>query len=146
MIDVQQMEIYIGRTHRETDRIVSLHQPFVRPIVRGKEYANVELGSKINASLVNGYSFIDRLSWADCNEGSYLMQSIGQYKKRQGYYRSSVAADSIYCTRENRGGLKALGIELIGSQLGRAPKTGKVKLDTGERNLLEGKFGQGKTR
>ncbi len=41
MIYVQQMEMYIGRTHRVTDRIVSLHQPYVRPIVRGKEQANV---------------------------------------------------------------------------------------------------------
>jgi hypothetical protein len=57
-----------------------------------------------------------------------------------------VAADRIFCTRENRRSLKALGIELIGSQLGRPPKTGKVQLDPGERNPIEGKFGQGKTR
>lgn len=74
MIYVQQMEMYVGRTHRVTDRIVSLHQPYVRPIVRGKEQANVDFGSKINVSLVNGYSFIDRLSWDAYNEGSYLME------------------------------------------------------------------------
>ncbi len=146
MIYVQQMEMYIGRTHRVTDRIVSLHQPYVRPIVRGKEQANVEFGSKINVSLVNGYSFIDRLSWDAYNEGSYLMESIEKYKRRHGYYPSCVAADRIYCTRKNRRSLKALGIELIGRQLGRPPKTGKVKLDPGERNPIEGKFGQAKTR
>jgi hypothetical protein len=114
--------------------------------VRGKEQANVEFGSKINVSLVNGYSFIDRLSWDAYNEGSYLIGSIEKYKKRHGYYSSCVSADRIYYTRENRRGLKAPVIELIGRQLGRPPKTGKVKLDPGERNQIEGKFGQGKTR
>jgi hypothetical protein len=35
---------------------------------------------------------------------------------------------------------------LIGRELDLPPKTGKVKLDLGERNQIEGKFGQGKTR
>jgi hypothetical protein len=34
---------------------------------------------------------------------------------------------------------------LIGRQLGHPPKTGKVKLDSGERNLIERKFAQTKT-
>jgi transposase, IS5 family len=33
------------------DRIVSIHQPHVRPFVRGKTKAKVEFGTKINASL-----------------------------------------------------------------------------------------------
>jgi len=80
------------------------------------------------------------------NEGSYLMESIEKYIGLNGYYPSCLAADRIYCTRENRRSLKALGIELIGRQLGRLLKTDKVKLDPGERNPIEGKFGQGKTR
>ena len=60
-IYAQQLEMYNGRINRVTDRIVSLYQPHVRPIVRGKERANVEFGSKINVSLINGYSFIDWL-------------------------------------------------------------------------------------
>jgi hypothetical protein len=145
-IYAQQLEMYSGRTHRVTDRIVSLYQPHVRPIVRGKERASVEFGSKINVSLIDGYSFIDRLSWDAYNEGSYLMQPIDKYKTRHGYYPSSVSVDRLYCTRENRRKLKELVIDLIGRQLGRPPKSGKVKLDPGERNPIEGKFGQGKTR
>lgn len=80
------MEMFIGRTHRVTDRIVSLHQPYVRLIVRRKEQANDEFGSKISVSLVNGYSFIDRLAWDAYNEASYLMESIKKYKKRHGYF------------------------------------------------------------
>jgi IS5 family transposase len=41
-----------NKTHSLVDRIVSIHQPQVRPIVRGKEKSKVELGSKINVSLV----------------------------------------------------------------------------------------------
>ncbi len=72
--------MYIDRKHRVTARIVSLHQPYVRPIVKGKEQANVQFGSKINVSLVNGFSFIDRLSWDAYNEESYLLESIEKYK------------------------------------------------------------------
>jgi hypothetical protein len=60
------------------------------------------------------------------------MKSIGKYKRRYGYYPSCVATVRIYCARENRRSLKALGIELIGRQLGRPSKTGKVKLDLGD--------------
>ncbi len=35
---------------------------------------------------------------------------------------------------------------MIGRQLGRPPKSCKVKLDPSERKPIEGKFGQGKTR
>lgn len=38
-------------------------QPHVRTIVRGKTNAKVEFVSKINVSLMNGYAFIDKLSW-----------------------------------------------------------------------------------
>jgi IS5 family transposase len=74
------------------------------------------------------------------------MESIDKYKILHGYYPASVSVDRIYCTRENRRQLKELGIDVSGRQLGRPPKSGKLKLDPGERNLIEGKFGQGKTR
>jgi hypothetical protein len=53
--------------------------------------------------------------------------------------------DQIYCTQENRRQLKALGIKLVGRQLGRPPKIPTMKLDPGDLNTIEGKFGQGKT-
>jgi hypothetical protein len=57
------------------------------------------------------------------------MESIEKYKRRHGYYPSRVSADMDYYTRENRRSLKWLGNELIGRQLGRPSKSGKVKLD-----------------
>jgi hypothetical protein len=58
----QQDQMYSNRTHSVPNRVVSIHQSHVRPIVRGKEKAKVEFGSKINVSLVNGYKFVDQLS------------------------------------------------------------------------------------
>jgi IS5 family transposase len=60
----------------------------VRPIVRGKEKAKVEFGSKINVSLVDGYAFLDYLSWEPYNEGGYLIRSVEMYKQRHKYYPS----------------------------------------------------------
>jgi len=59
----QQLEMFEKRTHQVDHRIVSIHQPHVRPIVRGKSRANTEFGAKIRLSLVDGYSFLDTLSW-----------------------------------------------------------------------------------
>ena len=146
MVYAQQVEMYRKRSHSVEDRIVNIHQPYVRPIVRGKEKAKVEFGSKINVSLINGYSFIDHFSWDAFNEGSHLKESIYKYKIRHGYYPAEVSVDQIYCTRSNRKMLNDLNIKLIGRKLGRPPKSGKEKLDPGDRNPIEGKFGQGKTR
>jgi hypothetical protein len=44
----QQLLMYKTKTHRVDDRIVSIHQPHVRPIVRGKSNTDVEFGAKIN--------------------------------------------------------------------------------------------------
>ena len=53
---------------RIEDRIVSINQPHIRPIVRGKAGSSVEFGAKISASCVDGYVFLDRLSWDNFNE------------------------------------------------------------------------------
>jgi len=71
-------------------RIVSIHQPHVRPIVRGKERAKTEFECKMNLSLVKGYAFIDQLSWDAFNEGTFLKEPIEKYKARTGYYPKEV--------------------------------------------------------
>ena len=43
----QQKYMYDNHTHSVPDRIVSISQPFVRPMVRGKEGKPVELGAKL---------------------------------------------------------------------------------------------------
>lgn len=141
----QQQEMYEARTHKVADRIVSIHQPHVRPIVRGKSRAKTEFGSKIHLSLVEGYSFLDIISWDAFNEGSCLMDYVEKYRERFGFYPAKVLADKIYCSRENRKHLKEKGIRLAAKPLGRpsAKAVGK-HVSPGERNPIEGKFGQAK--
>ena len=139
----QQQEMYDNHVHTVSDRIVSIHQPHVRPIVRGKSQARVEFGAKIHVSLIDGISFLDELSWDAYNEGNHMMEYVEQYKTRFGFYPREVLADQIYCTRENRRLLKEKNIDLIAKPLGR-PSAVKKYVRPGQRNPIEGKFGQAK--
>jgi hypothetical protein len=142
----QQKFMFTSKTHSVEDRIVSIHQPHVRPIVRGKSNANVEFGAKINVALVGGFSFLDDMSWDAYNEGTRLQDCVEKYRLRFGYYPESVLVDKIYCNRENRAYLKERGIHLKAKPLGRPSKQAlSNQVSPGERNPIEGKFGQAKT-
>jgi transposase, IS5 family len=141
----QQQEMFKANKHTVEDRIVSIHQPHVRPIVRGKRNAKVEFGAKIQIGLSEGLCYLDHLSWDAYNEGQYLERSVEEYKRRKGYYPKEVLADKIYCTRANRAWLKGKDILLKAKPLGR-PKALSIQVSPGERNPIEGKFGQAKTR
>jgi hypothetical protein len=139
----QQAEMYKNKTHQVDHRIVNIHQPHVRPIVRGKKVAKTEFGAKIQVSLMNGIAFLEDLSWEAFNESTRLMDAVERYKKRFGFYPKELLADKIYCTRDNRSKLKLLGITLKAKPLGR-PKAVEAHVSPGERNPIEGKFGQAK--
>jgi len=102
----QQYQMYKSRIKRCDDRIVSISQPHVRPIVRGKAGRSVEFGSKISVSLMGRLAFVDHLGWDAFNESKDLIGQVKAYKKRFGFYPESVHADGIYGTRENRKWLK----------------------------------------
>jgi len=145
----QQKEMYTNKTHSTAHRIVSIHQPHVRPMVRGKAGSNVEFGSKIGISVYNGLAFLDMLSWESYNETVDLEISADNYKKRNGYYPAKINADQIYMTRKNRNWCKERDIILNGKPLGRPTENTKEKLKelkkgVSERNCVEGKFGQAK--
>lgn len=149
----QQRQMYEQRSHQVEDRIVSIHQPHVRPMVRGKAKARVEFGAKVSVSLVNGYAFLERQSWDNFNEGVTMIESLEAYKARFGTYPKAVLADQIYRTRENRAFCKTHGIRLSGPALGRPAKGEEAaeqkrlaKEDAGGRNAIEGKFGEGKRK
>lgn len=142
----QQKSMLANKSHKVADRIVSIHQPHIRPIVRGKLNAKVEFGAKIQLTLMNGFAFLDEFSWDAFNEGKCLLSSVEKYKQRWGYYPEIVLADKIYCNRENRKALKELKIVLKAKPLGR-PKAGEQSsVSPGERNPIEGKFGQAKVK
>ena len=145
----QQKEMHIHKKHSTSNRIVSIHQPHVRPMVRGKAGSDVEFGSKIGICVHNGLTYLDHLSWESYNETEDLKTSAENYKKRNGYYPAKINADQIYITRENRKWCKERNILLNGKPLGRPSEQTKerikeLKQGVGERNCVEGKFGQGK--
>lgn len=141
----QQKWMYDNRTHSIEHRIVSIHQPHVRPIVRGKTNAYVEFGAKIQMSIMNGITFLEDLSWDAFNEGTRLISTVENYNRRFGYYPKKVFADKIYCNRDNRAKLKALKIDLVAKPLGRPSLAVDNHIRPGDRNPIEGKFGQAKT-
>ena len=147
----QQEEMYKEKKRRIEDRIVNIYQPYVRPMVRGKEGKEVEFGAKASVSLIGRMSFINRLSWDAYNEGIDLKGQVERYKALMGYYPEVVIADKIYGTRENREYLRERGIRFSGKALGRPKEEEKSKEEKrkekeerGIRNRIEGKFGQGK--
>ncbi len=154
----QQQWMYENRCRRISGRIVSISQPHVRPIVRGKASAPTEFGAKLSASLVNGSVFLDRLDWDPFNESGDLVEQIKTYKQRFGCYPESVHCDAIYRTRDNRRFCKKYNIRMSGPPLGRPPKkTSENTQELRDRKLqqrqdeldripIEGKFGQSKRR
>lgn len=154
----QQRWMYENRCHRISDRIVSISQPHVRPIVRGKASASTEFGAKLSASLVDGFVFLDHLDWNSFNESGDLIEQVKTYKQRFGCYPESVHCDKIYRTRDNRKFCKSHSIRISGPPLGRPPKVTtqnadalkaeklQQRQDELDRIPIEGKFGQGKRR
>ncbi len=148
----QQRWMFDHRQNRTEDRIVSISQPHVRPVKRGKAGASAEFGAKLSASLADGFVFVDRISWDNYNESKDLKCQIETYRRRFGFYPESVHADKIYRNRENRKFCKELGIRLSGPPLGRPPKhidpqvKKQARQDEVDRIPIEGKFGQGKRR
>lgn len=146
----QQEEMLREGKHTCENRIVSIHQPHVRPIVRGKAKAKVEFGAKIGVSIVSGYSFIDHHSWDAYNEASDLTVHIEKYKERFGCEPKRFFGDKIYLNRENRRILKEKEIQIMGRPLGRPPKNPtqgqleRERIGVSLRNEAEAQFGTSK--
>ena len=148
----QQLWLYENNKKSIDYRIVSLNQPHIRPIVRGKAGQAVEFGAKLSASYFYGYVFLDRISWNNFNESTDLKIQIESFKEYTGYYPESVHVDKIYRTQKNRAWCKERGIRISGPPLGRPPayiskeKKKQAASDEKIRSSIEGKFGQGKRR
>ncbi len=116
----QQKTMHDNKTHRIPNRIVSIEQPYLRPIVRGKVKAPVEFGVKFDLSVdESGYGRIEKISFDPYNEAKSLIDAIEAYRKREGHYPERVLADQIYRNRENRKFCKEHGIRISGPKLGR---------------------------
>ena len=150
----QQTVLLHGNTRSIPDRLVSLVQRWVRPIVRGKARAAVEFGAKISVSVQNGFPFLHRISWDPYNEGGDLIAQAEKYKSDNGCYPERICADRIYINTKNRRFCTRVGIRLSGKRLGRPPKDQnrnaehkqQLLADQRKRNEVEGVFGTGKRK
>lgn len=115
--------MYEHKVHSVPDRIVSISQPYIRPIVRGKAAAPVEFGAKIDLSLdEKGMARIEKMSFDAYNESDVLIEAVKRYFERTGHYPERILADKIYRNRNNLAYCREHGIRLSGSSLGRPKK------------------------
>lgn len=142
---------YENNCHSIPDRIVSLSQPYLRPIVRGKAKAAVEFGAKLDISVCDGWTRLEKVSFDAYNESKNLPEMLERYKQRIGHYPSRVLADKIYRNRENLRYCKERDIRLSGPALGR-PKKEPLQdkkqnyIDECERVEVERKFSLAKRK
>ena len=147
----QQKYMYDNRTHSVPDRIVSVSQPFVRPIVRGKAGKPVEFGAKLDISVVDGWTRLECCSFNAYNEAGNLRTMVERFREREGHYPSRILADKIYRNRENLSYCKERGIRLSGPALGR-PRKDEIRdkaqnyLDECERVEVERRFSLAKRK
>ena len=71
----QQQYMYENKVHSVENRIVSITQPWIRPIVRGKTKATVEFGAKFDLSVDdNGLGRIEKYPTMPIMKAQYLLK------------------------------------------------------------------------
>lgn len=128
-----------------SDRILSLHKPYIRAIVRGKETKAVEFGAKAHVIQVDGINYIEHLSYDAFNETTRLRRSILKHKQLFGKC-FQWSADAIYATNKNRTYTTASKITTNFIPKGQpkddpAEKQMKALLNKERSTRLEGSFG-----
>ena len=138
-----------SQTRKITRRLLDLlSKPHLRPIVRGKEVKSVEFGAKVNNILVDGISFIEKLSFNAFNEGTRLVHCLKMHKRLFGVEAKKVGGDTGYAGTENRDYCKANGIQTSFVKRGRPFGEKKKEKDLVRKELarvrataMEGSFG-----
>jgi len=145
----QQREMYDARSRRCDERIVSISQPHVRPIVRGKTGKRVEFGAKLGLSLFGGYLTHQTISWDAYNEASDLQDQAETYRLLTGHYPELIQCDKIYHTNANRSWCSERDIRMTALPKGPKPNLSayekrKQRKEYAERNHIEGRIGNAK--
>ena len=145
----QQRKHFESGDRRESipGRIVSVSKPYVRPIVRGKEVKGVEFGAKCNNIMVDGISFIEKLSFNAFNEGTRLRHCVKMHRRLFGVDVKKIGGDAGYAGTDNRDFCRENGIQTSFVKRGR-PSQGKKEQDYVRQELarvrataMEGSFG-----
>ena len=120
----------------------------IREIEKGKEVKIVEFGAKVNNILVDGISFIEKLSFNAFNEGTRLVHCLKMHKRLFGVEAKKFGGDTVYAGTENRDYCKANGIQTSFVKRGRPFDEKKKEKDLVRKELarvrapaMEGSFG-----
>ena len=148
----QQKKMYDEKTNTVEDRIVSIAQPHLRPIVRGKAGSPVEFGAKVATAVIGGFSFVIHIAYDNFSEAKYLEATVEEFKRMFGFYPKVIIGDRAYPTNDNRKYCKERGIRLSAPRRGRKSdeeiEAEKKQLyeDSCLRNAVEASYGVGKRK
>ena len=134
----QQETMYKEKKNSIPNRIVSLSQPYIRPIVRGKAKTPTEFGAKIDMSIdENGMARLEKMSFDAYNESDVLIGAIERYYERWKHYPEKALVDQIYRTRKNLAFCKEHGIRISGPALGRPKKDPSADIKTVYQDVVD---------
>jgi hypothetical protein len=141
----QQLQKFSYPDQKIKARILSISQPHLRSIYRGKPGAQFEIGAQIDVSVIDSFGRLERLSFDPYHEGENLISAILKYYTTYGYYPEEVMVDHLYRTKENIKFCNDLNIKIIGAPLGKTKEAHnqdkkQVKRSEIERIEVERKF------
>jgi IS5 family transposase len=96
----QQKDIYKNLPVKE--RIISVHKPYLRPMVRGKYPIEVEFGPKILLNLKNDFLFLEHLCFSNTADSHLLESALKGYQERFDNLPTQLTADRAFWSPENQ--------------------------------------------
>ena len=109
----QQKYMYDHKVNSVPDRVVSVSQPFVRPVA---------FGAKLDISVVDGWTRLEYSCFDAYSEAGNLEEIVERFREREGHYPKRILADKLYRNRNNLNYCKERHIRPSGPALGRPRK------------------------
>jgi len=136
-----------GKTNIIEDRIVSFHEPTVRPIKRGKDGANCEFGKKIALSVIGeGITVSARIDNNNFDDREIIKAAIEKHKELTERDPTEIIMDRGGDSKKNHDELKERRIKDGVQRKGRQKEkpTRVQKRQHNRRSVVEGKIGTAK--
>lgn len=138
-----------SKTNIIENRIVSLHEPNVRPIKRGKDNAKCEFGKKVAFSVIGETLLVSTKIESDAfDDREMIKATIEKHNKITGRDLTEIISDRGGHNKENHALLKEKGIKDGIQKLGKQKDkpTRVQKRQRNRRSVIEGKIGTAKQR
>jgi len=136
-----------GKTNIIEDRIVSFHEPTVRPIKRGKDGINCEFGKKVAISVIGeGIAVSTRIDNNNFDDREIIKAAIEKHNRLTERDPTEIIMDRGGDSKKNHDELKERRIKDGVQRKGRQKEkpTRVQKRQHNRRSVVEGKIGTGK--